>query len=1372
MSAIRLVRVGLLLAFGAALLSTEAFFLAAPPTPQAEGKKSLAADEKAQALEEAVTQGALRIVKDDGKVVECPLRHTDVKAEVSGFIARVRVTQTFYNPTNERIEAVYVFPLPHEAAVDDMTMLIGQRKIVGLIKRRAEAKQIYQEALAAGQTAALLEQERPNIFTQSVGNIDPGQEVNIEISYVDVLGYDMGTYEFHFPMVVGPRFIPGQPVSTPQPNPPGLQGKVSPPVPDTTRVPDASRITPPVLKPGVRNGHDISLSLRLDAGVPIQDLKVVNHQADVARQGNSQAEVRLSPADSIPNKDFVLRYQVAGKKPEMAVLAHTGDYTDAKRLGRGYFMLMIQPKEDERLTKSPPREIVFLLDVSGSMSGQPTEKNKEAMREMLKLCREIDTVQVITFANQTQQLFDKPVPVNNQNIARALNFTQRIQGGGGTYMLEGVKRAIDQPKDPQRVRIVIMLTDGYIGNEAEIIEHVGKNCGDQIRFWAIGIGSSPNMFLIDGVAKQGGGMGKKLELGENAAGLAEEVISRIQRAQLAKIAIDWGGLNVAETYPAKIPELWAGRPVILFGRYRDGGPAQIKIQGEVEGQPVSWPLHVALPASQSSHDVLAKVWARKKIEDLMQQTYYQGTPAVEEEVTAIALDYRLMSQYTSFVAVDAKDAEKIGKERPAQPPRRMLVPVPLPEGTRWEGFFGPQGEDALEETRKLAISAEPRAKYKRSIKNHAYFGGQPGMGGGMGGMGFGAAAPMPSAYGPTSAAPAARPMAAAPARSISGPAPVARGRLQQASQIDRLGRVMARQPAKPQVSGFEGRATRSLGFRESPAMVPALEMLRQDLRGDVAKEAPMDDAMLRADGFTANALGPNTQPIVQAAQQLFEAGRKHQEKKNWGEAQANLVRAYFLATAAVNRGNYQGQPTADAALAGLQSLHADRVEAWKKQAPSLSKKLDLVLRDLSVDEALAAISKAAGLKIRLLEGSAEDASEVLAGRDVRVSYLDLRGASLADALDWLLQPLRLAWEPDEKAATILVGSDRRLPHVSAWVYDVSTTALPLPKEYGKTEDAAKAVATAQRIAETFVDSVRKSLGLSDKEVVWFAPGQLLLSGSPKTHAAAAQLFAQLADPRASLPASLTALHEKTGQRAKERDEQAQKLHERTRLADTAAAHDEYGWRLLAAALGGQLDLEALTELEIAWKADATKKLLAGSSAVIPLRSAWAVTASARLLPDEKELIRLADSVRQQAREAAAKAADVKDRTEEPSAMLAAVYGALALDEAGLRTKVLGAVSREPGPGSPAAGVGLAARGLLGEPLQVAPQQLGKLITEGAVTGEDAIVLVALACRRAGEPTWTAFRAEMQELVGNQPLPGSVVVLIHRLSGNVSPMFNR
>jgi len=1338
------------------MLPAAMLFAAADEDGKAGGDKKLSTEEKTKALEADVTQGALRVVEDDGTVVECPLRHTDVKADVSGFIARVKVTQTFYNPTDERIEAVYVFPLPHEAAVDDMTMVIGERKIVGIIKRRAEAREIYEQALAAGRTAALLEQERPNIFTQSVGNIDPAQEVNIEISYVDVLNYDMGTYEFHFPMVVGPRFIPGAPVGGPQPTPRELQGKVSPPVPDTTRVPDASRISPPVLKPGHRNGHDISLSLRLDAGVPIQGLKVANHEAEVIQKGKKRADVTLSPADSIPNKDFVLRYHVMGKKPEMAVLGHTGDYTDARRLGHGYFMLMIQPKEDERLTKSPPREIVFLLDVSGSMRGQKTEKVKEAMRDMLKLCRDIDTMQVITFASQTQQLFEKPVPVNKANVAKALSFTQSRRGRGGTHMLEGVKRAIDQPIDEERIRIVIMLTDGFIGNEAQIIEHVGKSCGDQIRFWAIGIGSSPNMFLVDGVARQGGGMGKRLGLEDIAAGLAEEVITRIQRAQLAKINIDWGRLGIAETYPAKIPELWAGRPVILFGRYTGGGATEIKVNGVVEGEAVSWPLQVALPENQPSHDVLAKVWARKKIEDLMQQTYYTGSPAVEEEVTAIALDYRLMSQYTSFVAVDEKDAEDIAKERPAQPPRRMLVPVPLPEGTQWEGFFGPRGEG-----RGKMFDVAARSKFKAG---HTFTMNGLGRGGGMGGMGGGgfgggmAGRPMPAAqpvlrggFGlPTNS----------PTRRRSSPqlgkSPYS------ASPVISADRRYVRMTPMPMFGGM-GPATASRPAKGQPIV-------------SFEKLADLGESLVVDGRYAAVAFGGDMKEIAQAAQQLLEAGRAQLKKNEYDLARGYLVRAYFLATAATNRGNHQTSQTTSAALAELELLHSKQVEAWKKETPTLDTKLDLVLRDTSVDEALDAIAQAVKTRIRLIDGSIEDASDMLAGRNVRVTYLDLRGATVAQALDWMLQPLRLTWQPEPgrgAGKTIVAGSDRRMPRITAWVYDVSTIALPTKEEFDKIEDRTKAMAMVAGNAKQFIDAVRKALKASDEEVTWFAPGQLLVIGNTKTHGQAAEMFAMLSNPAAKPVRSLTALHTKTSARAQNRRDQLQKARELSRLMETFDVHDQFGWNLLAAALASQVDDEALTELQIAWRAEETKKLFDGEGAGVALRSAWAITTASRLLPDHKGISALADQVRDKCRPAAEKAVTtLKDRPQEFSAVLTAVYAAMVIGNTHANANVLAALPNKTTADSPVAGALFAARGLLSSSHRTDGAQLGSLVAAGKVKGEDITVLVAMACHKAGGELWTTFRAEKRGILGKQPLPGSIVVLINRLSGNAPQLVMR
>ena len=665
-------------------------------------------------MEQEVTQGALRLEVDE-QIIECPLKHTDVKVNIAGFIARVTVTQTFHNPYDEKIEAVYVFPLPHTAAIDDMTMTVGDRRIVGLIKRRAEAQALYQEAIQQGKTASLLEQERPNIFTQSVGNIQPKDEVRIEISYVDVLDYDMGTYEFHFPMVVGPRYIPGTPISKVPDLPDELQGKVGEleapldapldgadpsgtgVAPDTNRVPDASRITPPVLKPGYRTAHDISLAVSLNAGVPIQDIQIVNHTAEVDRVDKSGATAVLSPADSIPNKDFVMKYAVVGEKLEMAVLAHSNGPD------QGYFMLMIQPKLDAELAEAPPREIVFLVDVSGSMRGEPTQKVKETMHHFLRRTKPNDTLQVITFAGHAAKLFEKSVSATQANIEHALNFTQRIRGSGGTEMLKAIKLVLNEPVDPKRVRIVVMLTDGYIGNEAEIIAEINRRAGDQIRFSAIGIGTSPNRYLIDGVAKYGGGLADVIELNTDPGPLVAQIAERIHRAQLAKIQIDWNELSVYETYPRRIPELWAGRPLIMFGRYAEGGRREIRLSGSAEGKPLKYKLHVTLPEAQPTHDVLSKVWARKKIEDISAQLYAADAPEIIEEITSIALTHRLMTQYTSFVAVDENDMQPINQE--AKAPQQVVVPVPLPEGTDFKGFYN---------ARKTSVAASRMVRMARS----------------------------------------------------------------------------------------------------------------------------------------------------------------------------------------------------------------------------------------------------------------------------------------------------------------------------------------------------------------------------------------------------------------------------------------------------------------------------------------------------------------------------------------------------------------------------------------------------------------------------------------------------------------------------------
>ncbi len=330
--------------------------------------------------ERTIAPGGCVIIPDDqGNVVgECPLEHTDVDVEIAGFLARVTLTQRFANPYEDPIEAVYTFPMSEKAAVDTMVMKVGDRVIKGIIKERSEAERIYREARDAGKTASLLDQERPNIFTQSVANIMPGDAIEITISYVEYLKYEDGEYEFSFPMVVGPRYIPnGGPAPMPEPNPvpfeeplPGKPGVRPAPIPYNGRyVPDANRITPPVTPKGTRAGHDISLTVDLNAGLPIRDIESVLHEVDVKSVSESEAVIRLKNQNEIPNRDFVLKYSVAGEGIEDAILTHT----DARG---GFVSLILQPPARLAPEAITSKEMIFVIDVSGSMRGFPLEKGE------------------------------------------------------------------------------------------------------------------------------------------------------------------------------------------------------------------------------------------------------------------------------------------------------------------------------------------------------------------------------------------------------------------------------------------------------------------------------------------------------------------------------------------------------------------------------------------------------------------------------------------------------------------------------------------------------------------------------------------------------------------------------------------------------------------------------------------------------------------------------------------------------------------------------------------------------------------------------------------------------------------------------------
>lgn len=625
-----------------------------------------------QAVVDPATQGSLTSLDAQGKPSGfCPLKHTDVKASISGFLARVTVSQEFENTSAEKIEAIYTFPLPQNAAVDDMTLIVGSRTVRARIKPREEARAIYEAARAQGHVAGLLDQERPNIFTQAVANIMPLDKVTVTISYVERLNYEDGEYQFVFPMVVGPRYIPG--------NPTGKQGGGW--APDTDRVPDASRITPPVAPKDTRAGHDISLEVTLDAGVPIDTLRSATHAVDIARVAMNRATIRLKDQATIPNKDFVLRYDVAGRRIEDAVLAHRADRG-------GFFTLILQPPEKVAVLDVTPKEIVFVLDTSGSMSGFPIEKAKEAMRLAISQLNPQDTFNLITFSGDTHILFPAPVPATADNLRQAQEFLASRRGGGGTEMMRAIRAALDPSDSQTHLRVVCFMTDGYVGNDMEIIAEVERH--PNARVFAFGIGSAVNRFLLDNMARAGRGEVEYVGLSDDGSAAARRFHERVRNPVLTDIAVDWGGLPVSDVYPRRVPDLFSAKPVALTGRYTLAASGTIRLSGKIGGRAFSRDVRVDLPASRPENDVLASLWARTRIADVMSQDFagmQRGLPRseVREEVTRLGLEFRLMTQFTSFVAVEERIVTEGGQ------PKRIEVPVEMPEGVSHEGVFGAPG---------------------------------------------------------------------------------------------------------------------------------------------------------------------------------------------------------------------------------------------------------------------------------------------------------------------------------------------------------------------------------------------------------------------------------------------------------------------------------------------------------------------------------------------------------------------------------------------------------------------------------------------------------------------------------------------------------
>jgi Ca-activated chloride channel family protein len=644
--------------------------------------------------------GSLTIIEPDGKPSEgCPLEHTSVSAEVSGFVARVSVKQIFHNPRDNKIEAVYTFPLSATGAVDEMLMKVGDRVVKGKIKKREEARRIYNEARQKGHVASLLDQERPNIFTQSVANIMPGEKVEITIKYVEILPYDDGAFKFVFPMVVGPRFIPGAPT--------GSKGTGW--AKDTDQVPDASKITPPVADEGTRAGHDIDLTVKIDAGVPILKVESKLHEVDAQTSG-STATVSLKDKKTIPNKDFVLKYHVAGDKVKSGVLTHR----DGKE---GFVTVIMIPPKRVKPSQVAPKEMIFVIDCSGSQRGRPLQKAKETMKYVIDNMNPDDTFNIIDFNVNARMLFSEPKKNTPDTRFKAHNYINSLQARGGTWMGPAVEEVCKKPPPENRLRIVTFMTDGYVGNDFEIISLVKRLRGES-RWFPFGTGNSVNRFLLDNMARVGGGEVEYILLNSPGEEVAKKFYERIASPVLTDLKVSYEGIKLEDVYPQAVADLWDRKPLVFKARYEQAGKGKIVISGFSGGKPYEQILNVTLPEKEKANPALASLWARAKVDDLMDQDWMgaqSGNPdkTIKDEIVKVALKHRIMTRYTSFVAVDESKVTKGGE------PEKVAVPVEMPDGVSREGVFG----DKMPTSRRKA-GAPGRAGWSHKMEGTAPSGAQ------------------------------------------------------------------------------------------------------------------------------------------------------------------------------------------------------------------------------------------------------------------------------------------------------------------------------------------------------------------------------------------------------------------------------------------------------------------------------------------------------------------------------------------------------------------------------------------------------------------------------------------------------------------------
>lgn len=585
------------------------------------------------------------VVQGDPSIDHLPLKDTQVNISVSGVIADVTVRQIYRNEGSRPINASYVFPASTRAAVYSMRMQLGNDIIVAKIKEREQAKEEFEQAKQEGKSASLLEQQRPNVFSMSLANIMPQEQVEIELRYTELLIPTENVYELVFPTVVGPRY------QSPQ---------------EKNKQVDAF-VQSPYLHQGQQPPSELHISARIAAGVPIYDLTCPSHQIFPQWQ-NGVAQLTLDDTKPFEgNRDFVLRYRLAGDQIASGLLLFQG-------ADENFFLYMAQPPQRVAAEAVPPREYIFVVDVSGSMDGFPLQTSKRLLRNLIGKLRPTDLFNVVLFAGDSAVLSPQSLPANQANIARAIGLIEQQRGSGGTELLPAVQQAMSLPRQEGISRSLLLITDGFVGGEQGVFDYIKTNL-NKCNVFAFGIGTSVNRYLIEGVAHAG--MAEPFIVTEEseADGVADKFRKYVESPVLTDIKVRANGFDIYDVNPVNFPDLLSERPIVMFGKWRGPVGGVIELAGKTGQGVYTTQLDVAQSQPDEANSALRYLWARSRIAELSDYGAYDVSDDNAKVITALGLKYNLLTRYTSFIAVREVVTNPTGSAQDVNQPSALPLRV-------------------------------------------------------------------------------------------------------------------------------------------------------------------------------------------------------------------------------------------------------------------------------------------------------------------------------------------------------------------------------------------------------------------------------------------------------------------------------------------------------------------------------------------------------------------------------------------------------------------------------------------------------------------------------------------------------------------------